>query len=68
MAKTVMLNFNQTVWVTTYFGGEGHGTCFDISMQLNEETQVTRTFDLTELRRMLLENGDVRGLVKPDPD
>lgn len=68
MATTRMLNDNQTVWVTTYFGGIERGTRFDISMQLSAEEQVTATFTVESLMDILKGNGRIQGLAKPDLD
>jgi hypothetical protein len=69
MAKTVMLNSANTVWATTFWGGEDKGTCIDISMILTDELQVTRTFTMDELREILCEGGGVtRGVAVPSPD
>ena len=65
MARTVSLNSVDTIWVTTYSGGE-RGTCLDISMQLDSETQVTRTFTVQELLDTLKIRGMVKGLAKPE--
>lgn len=65
MATTISLNSLDTVWCTTYYGGPGRGTCFDFSMQLDAETQVTRTLNVEEFLTVLRTNGSVRGLAKP---
>lgn len=68
MATTRMLNDNETVWVTTYFGGIERGTCFDISMQVSEVAQITMNVSIAELRDLIMRNGEMKGLAKPDPD
>jgi hypothetical protein len=66
MATTIPLNSLHTVWVTTYHGG-AKGTCFDISVQLNADTQLTATYTVEELVQLLNDKGGhVRGLAKPD--
>lgn len=69
MSKTVILNSDETVWVTTYNGG-GKGTCFDISVQLDDETQVTASFTKAQLidaiQRRATPELAVRGLAKPE--
>lgn len=65
MATTVSLNSLDTVWVTTYCGGEGLGTCFDISIQTGSEMQLTATFTVADLVELLSLEGRARGLAKP---
>jgi hypothetical protein len=68
MATTLSLNNNSSVWVTTFYGGEYKGTCFTITKQCGD-SQVSRTFTMTDLENMLFrEGGTVSGLVKPDFD
>lgn len=68
MAKTIALNSLETVWVTSYSGGAGVGTLFDISMQRDGETQVTATFSVKDLLKILEDHGSIKGLAKPEFD
>lgn len=70
MATTKSIVSDDTVWVTTYSGGNGKGVCFDISMELpGGETQITMTFTRDQLLDTLTRaGGRVRGLVRPDFD
>jgi hypothetical protein len=66
MSKSVPLNNLHTVWVTTWYGGDFLGTCYDISVKKNDDTQVTATFTDQELLTLLLQNGGkIRGLATP---
>lgn len=68
MATTLSLTHADTVWVTTYWGGETRMTCFDVTVQLNENTQVTASFTRKELEELLRHKGIVVGLAKPEFD
>lgn len=68
MAKSVSLTSLDTVWCTTYLVGEQLNTRFDISMQLDADTQVTATFTTEQLRDRLMAQGSVYGLAKPEFD
>lgn len=67
MSKTVALNGLETVWVTSYATGSQRGTRFDITVQLDEQTQLTATFTVDELADVLRRQpgSAVRGLAKP---
>ncbi len=68
MGTTRSLNDAGTAWSTTYYGGADMGTCFDISVQINDEEQVTATFTVPELIELLRKNGNKKALRKPSFD
>lgn len=68
MATTRKLNDAGTVWATTFFGGENKGTCIQITMKLDVQTQISRIFTLPELVETLNFDGDVSALNTPEFD
>ncbi len=68
MAITRYLNDYEDVWVTTYYGGKDRGTCFDISMQMSNNTQYTATFTHDKLAQILQVLGEKKPLARPCVD
>jgi len=65
MTTSVPLNMAETVWVTTFYGGQERGTCFDVSVRTGEDTQVTATFTLEEFATLVKAYGQEKTFAKP---
>lgn len=57
MTTTVSLNSNDTIMVTTYFGGSAQGRCYTIRLRLGDKELVT-TLNEDEFFEMVLNYND----------